>query len=312
MGSGDDQSGLRPWSGGEGRSATEAFELLGHETRLDILRTLASERRLNWQVSGLGFAELRKAVGVDDAGNFSYHLDKLRDGFVTKHGDEYVLTYAGMEIVGSVLAGTYTERPESRSVPTEIPCPSCGAATTATYEHPMLLLKCPDHGVAFGTSIPPGAVRGRDLEVLVRVATMDARLNTERVRSNVCPHCWGPVSTTLPSDEKPCLRENAGGVTAAEPDETWAEFSCDRCGVRLWLPAGACLVTEPVVVAFFDERGIDLRERSYLELPFVASDTPVVESRDPVRIRVDIEHDGDCLSVWLDGDAGIIETELGD
>ncbi|QRV14078.1 helix-turn-helix transcriptional regulator [Haloterrigena salifodinae] len=50
----------------------EAFRLLGHEIRVQILLAL-------WRASdhALGFSELYDAVDVDDSGQFTYHLSKL-------------------------------------------------------------------------------------------------------------------------------------------------------------------------------------------------------------------------------------------
>ncbi|MFC7176557.1 winged helix-turn-helix domain-containing protein [Halosegnis marinus] len=153
----DDADGLAP---------TEAFGLLSHEVRFDIVRALAAERRLNWERTGLSFADLRRAVGVDDAGNFSYHLDRLRDRFVVERDGEYVATYAGMEAVGAVLQGTYTERADRAPERIDAACPTCDGAVRAAYEYPMLSVSCPDHGVLFATSVPPGATTGRSLAAL--------------------------------------------------------------------------------------------------------------------------------------------------
>ena len=56
----------------------EAFVTLGNETRIEILRAL--------QDAGgpLAFSELRDRVGVDDPGQFNYHLGKLAGHFVRK------------------------------------------------------------------------------------------------------------------------------------------------------------------------------------------------------------------------------------
>ncbi|WP_449404315.1 DUF7347 domain-containing protein [Halalkalicoccus subterraneus] len=43
----------------------------------------------------MGFADLRRRVGVEDSGRFRYHLKQLRGDFVEKANDGYRLTYAG-------------------------------------------------------------------------------------------------------------------------------------------------------------------------------------------------------------------------
>lgn len=290
-----------------GLDPVEAFDLLAHEVRLGIIRELAAVRRTNWQWRGMEFAELRRAVGAEDAGNFSYHLGKLRDHFVVKEGAEYKLTFAGMKVAGAVIAGTYTERSGGSVGTVDVACPDCGEPMTARYEHEFLGLSCEEHGTVFGTALPPGAAEGRSLRDLVALATMDARQDVERALSGVCPHCWGPVTTRLPVKE---VVDAATGEPAEVPREDgWVEFDCGRCEMVFWLPPGACVVDAPPVVALLHEHGVDPRERSYAELPFTRADAGVVESADPVRVRVDVTVDDDTLHLWLDGAADVVEYE---
>ena len=46
--------------------------------------------------------DLRKAVGIRDAGHFNYQLDRLRGTFVCRTEDGYLLTEAG-EAIGDLL-----------------------------------------------------------------------------------------------------------------------------------------------------------------------------------------------------------------
>lgn len=291
----------------DGLAPAAAFDLLGNEVRLGIVRELAAVRRTNWQWRGLTFAELRRAVGVDDAGNFSYHLDRLRDHFVVKDGEEYKLTFAGMRVAGAVLAGTYTDRGGPRTESVDVDCYECGRALTLRYEWEFLAVECDEHGVLFGTTLPPGAAEGRSAEDLLRLATMDARQDIERARRGTCPHCWGRTEATLPADT--VVDPASGERTAAPGDRTWAEFECDRCGMLLWLPVGACVVDEPPVVALLHDHGVDVRNRSYLELPFVRAGTASVDAEDPVRVRVDVKYGDDALRLWLDERTRVVDWE---
>jgi len=260
--SGDAADGGERTSGGDGETLApaEAFELLGNEVRLGIVRELAAVRRSNWQWQGRTFASLRRAVGVADAGNFNYHLDKLRGHFVVKDGDEYKLTYAGMQVAGAVVAGTYTDRGDPRTATLDVPCVECGDPLRLAYEREFLAVECDEHGIQFGTSLPPGAAAGRSTDELVRLATLDARQDVERARSGVCPHCWGAIEPTLPTDT--VLDAVTGDREPVRPGEPWAEFECDRCGVVFWLPATACVVNEPSVVAIATASGSTLTRAS--------------------------------------------------
>lgn len=67
----------------------ELFEVLGHPIRIRILQTL--ER------TPLGFAELKKAAGMESSGHLSFHLNKL-DGMLKVGADgDYSLTDEGKE-----------------------------------------------------------------------------------------------------------------------------------------------------------------------------------------------------------------------
>jgi DNA-binding transcriptional ArsR family regulator len=294
----------------ESPSAPEAFGALGNEIRLDIIRALAEVRQLAWRWQGMSFAELRKAVGVRDAGNFSYHLNKLRSRFVVKDDDEYKLTYAGMQIARAMAAGTYTERGEHFTTKTDIPCPACDEPLTVTYEYKYLSLFCEDHEVYFGTTLPPGATRERSPERVIDLATLDARQDVECAMEGICPHCWGPMETTVPAET--ILDMETYELRPTKNDYTWVRFDCTRCGMVFWVPPGSCLLSEPPVIAFFEAHGQDIREISYLELPFGGPDGPTLESSSPVRVRITAELEGDELLVWMDGDGDIVETERHD
>jgi DNA-binding transcriptional ArsR family regulator len=290
----------------ESPSAPETFGVLGNEIRLDIIRALAEVRRLAWRWQGMSFAELRKAVGVRDAGNFSYHLNKLRSRFVVKD-DEYKLTYAGMQIARAMAAGTYTERGEHFTIETDIRCPVCDEPITATYEYEYLSLFCEDHDVSFGTTLPPGATRERSPERVIKLATLDARQDVECAMEGICPYCGGPMETTIPAET---MFDPETHESKPVPDgHIWVRFDCLRCGMAFWLPPGSCLLSEPSVIAFFEAHGQDLRKYTYLELPFGGPDDATLESSTPVRVRVTVELEGDELLVWMDGDGEIIETE---
>ena len=80
----------------------ELFESIGHPIRIKILQVLHDEP--------MGFADLKRAVGVESSGNMSYHLTKLRHLVRTAADGNYVLTDAGREALWSIgnISGTRT------------------------------------------------------------------------------------------------------------------------------------------------------------------------------------------------------------
>ncbi|QLH84600.1 ArsR/SmtB family transcription factor [Halosimplex pelagicum] len=97
----------------------EAFEVLGDETRLDILRALAEAEE------PLAFTRLRERCGVADSGRFSYHLRRLCEYFVRETDEGYELGHAGDRVIAATGEPT-----GSRADPSDTDdsgeCPVCG------------------------------------------------------------------------------------------------------------------------------------------------------------------------------------------
>lgn len=280
-----------------GPTPTEVFEILGNETRLAIIEELAKPRRTQWQAEGLPFAELRKAVGVEDAGTFNYHLQKLQDQFVMKYGEKYILQNAGFSLAGAIRAGTYTERIEPRRKEIDRRCPTSGNAIEAIYESGYFRLECPEHGTIGANALPPGAALGRSMDDLVALADRDARRLATDSREGVCPHCWGPMKTTVPAGPSPRFDNESS---------KWiqANFSCERCEMALWLPVVFCQFDHPAVVSFYWEHDIDILRRGYLE-DGLADNTLLDE--DPLRIGVEFAFEDDTLQLLLDETLSVVE-----
>jgi len=296
----------------------EPFEVLGHEMRLAIVERLAEERRLNWRPSGLGFAELRKAVGVKDAGQFNYHLDKLVGSFVRKEDDEYVLTTAGFEVAGTIRAGTYDAEGVGFDATVDVDCVACDNQLVVTYRGGTVLVRCEDHGIVHANSLPPAAVRDRDPETVLALAELNAKNGLDRVLAGACLHCWGEVDVQTPADvpedvlpNEDAPEDDATDDAVAEDDveQVLVEFACSDCGMTFWTPASTAVVRHPAVVSFLYDHGVNVQEEGYLDLGFIDGRNGTVESEDPVRIRVDVALDDDELSVWLDDTATVVDTE---
>ncbi|MFC7074137.1 winged helix-turn-helix domain-containing protein [Halovenus rubra] len=102
----------------------DAFSILGDETRLTILLELADA--FQTESDGLSFSELRRRVGVEDSGQFNYHLDKLSEGFIEKADDKYSIRSSGLAVVSAVYAGTYGDGSGDETAESSWDCPKCG------------------------------------------------------------------------------------------------------------------------------------------------------------------------------------------
>ena len=72
----------------------ELFEAISHPVRIRILQAL-NERPM-------GFAELKRVVGIESGGHLSFHLNKLRYFITTNPQGNYTLTPGGKEALWSV------------------------------------------------------------------------------------------------------------------------------------------------------------------------------------------------------------------
>lgn len=321
----DPRPGDRPVPPEEPAPPADAFELLGHEIRLATIEALAEQRRESWLPRGLRFSELREAVGVRDTGKFNYHLDQLRGSFVTQFGDEYVLTNAGFELAGALRAGTFdqTAGQLERRAELDQTCPICDDPLTALYEHGYLGVRCPEHGRILTTTLPPAAVRGREMATVVALANARTRDQVQRVRAGGCPHCWGRSTVTAPAvPSEEYLRTIVGEEAAEggdedtvpeydpEDDAFLAECSCEDCGMRFWLPVSVCVAHHPAVVAYYHDHGVETGG-DYLDMPHATGSNGSLVSEHPVRIEVGVTvADADeALLLTLDEETTVVDTE---
>lgn len=271
-----------------------AFDVLGHEIRLEVLEVLAAERREAWLPHGLSFSELFGAVDVDDSGKFNYHLDQLRGTYVTEFDGEYVLTNAGFEVVGAIRAGTFGGDDVERRNALDRSCPTCHETLTARYEYGYLTVSCPDHGDVLASTLPPAAVRDRDIDTVVELALARASDNVQRVRAGGCPHCWGRAelhAPAAPSDAYLAAHDYPTSEDVAF-EQVLAEAHCGDCGMTYWLPVSVIVADHPAVVAYYHEHdeagdGLDV-----LDLAHVTGENGRVVDDDPVRIEVDVHIPG--------------------
>jgi hypothetical protein len=288
------------------------FDVVGHEIRLATIEALAERRREAWLPKGLPFAELCDAVGVDDTGQFNYHLGKLRGTYVEEHDGTYVLTNAGFEIAGALRAGTFGDDDLERRDRLDQTCYVCDDRLEAVYEHGYLRIACPTHGPVLSATLPPAAVRGRDIDAIVDLAQAHSTDTVNRVKAGGCPHCWGHATVTVPatpsreyleyhwdgSDDEDRHQDDHGQVIV--------EAACGDCGLTFWLPVSVVVSDHPAVVAYYFEHDVD---PDYLDLPHVDGENGTVIDRDPVRVEVAVhaQDADDALIVTVDGSASVVD-----
>jgi DNA-binding transcriptional ArsR family regulator len=279
---------------GDDDSAHAGFEVLSEPLRLDILRALARRVRDEPDDPVVGFADLRRAVGSPDSGNFNYHLEKLTGRFARRTDEGYHITAAGMQVIAAVSVGVYGE--ERQMGPTDLPdpCPVCAATLTATYDAGLLEVTCPnDH--EFRHPLPPGAIDERSLEEVIELFWLRTRQTLERAVEGVCPFCYASLSWAVD--------------TEFDDDQPSFQNQCERCGARLWVPAFALLLTHPTAIVCYHDHGIDIRRRALWAPEFYDNLRVTVESTDPVRVAVSLDVADERLVALVDADLTIRDIE---
>jgi hypothetical protein len=287
----------------------ELFSVVGNETRVAILRAFVERRRENcerarsddieevadWEAT-MSFSELQDAVGIEDSGQFNYHLQQLLGQYVREDGEEYALTMNGTTVVGTILSGGYGGgEMEDRKL--DVDCTHCDAQVLARYRNGALLVHCENDHYLMGQGLPTGAVEGKSLEELLTLTARLTRHENELLVSGTCSYCYGPTDVTV--GEGPDWQDSEYGL--------WGY--CERCGMLFTGAVGTVLLGHPAVVAFYHDHGVDARERMPWELGFLRGAEAVERvGEDPDRFAVTVSVDGDELVATVDGDGNVVDV----
>lgn len=302
----------------------EAFAALGNKTRIEILRTL-------WEARGsaiddpdapdntVSFSELYHRVGYDTASNFTYHLEQLTGHFVRKTGDRYALTWPGVHLVRSLIAGTVTNLQTVNPTETDAYCPICDAPVEIVYTYQLCTIKCtqcagllPERmgpGFLFQSALPPGGLTDRTIDEILHASVTYGLHRIASFQSGICPQCSGPVDTLIDvceTHEWPevgvcpdCDRYHLSEVT----------YSCRQCNRGIHLPATVPILGYPAVIALYHNRGIEHEFASWASFQRSLRVDEELVGTDPLRLRFGLPCTDDHPQVIVDGTLAIVDIE---
>ncbi len=300
-----------------GVTPTEAFSLLGNETRISILQTLWEDEE------SMSFSDLQCAVGVDK-GNFNYHLNELSH-FVRRGEEGYELRETGKQVIRAVLAGVITDVPELDPVPIGRPCPFCGSGISLRYEDETMMASCESCAGTSGGDLPrgvfmsidgfpPAGLAGRSLPEVLEVAHLLFEASAATMAQGVCPECSARAETELLVCEEHEIVSDGLCEACGRVPEILVEFTCRNCGTAsrpvLWMPA----IYHPAAVALFYERwGFDtfreLQRLFFTNPGYVEGISEEVVSTDPLRVRVEFPAETGRLGLTFDEAFDVVEIE---
>nr|WP_198530063.1 helix-turn-helix transcriptional regulator [Halorubrum aethiopicum] len=274
----------------------EAFSLLGSDTRIEILQAMSAA---NADASPVGFTELFERVDIEDSANFNYHLQKLTGHFIKRSEDGYEFRHPGRKVVSSIFAGTLTDRTQLGFFPVDGDCHRCEGDLHGWYVDEVLTIACVDCAtVLVRYPFPPGGIDERTPAELLQAFHHYVRHHYCMAADGVCPECTGSVDTELVYEP---ARDGRLDVIV--------EHTCQRCGYDLQSSVGVNLLDNAEVLMFHSERGIDLSTEPFWHFEWCVSDEhTTVVSEDPLRLRINIQCDGDELRIVLDDSLSVIET----
>lgn len=283
----------------------EAFTALSDATRVAIVREL-----WNADADSVSFSELRSAVGVRDSGQFNYHLDELVDRFVRATDDGYELTLAGQHVVGAIHAGAFTM--SGRMDPIDLPdsCPACGGDRTFRYEDEHVRIDCDSCDAGLNGGVPPGVFAGYDRGDAPAVTARYMRTLVQHVGNGFCWYCDGRARPTVYEvGEGEDLSAETAALFEGLP---MVRYDCERCGAEVTGDVGTSLLDHPAVVAFYYDHGRNVREHPFWDFTALNTDRARIVEHDPLRARVTYPVDDDALTLTVDEELAVLDTERSD
>lgn len=299
----------------------DAFSVLGDETRLTILWTLGEADE------PLEFGELRRRVGYETSGNFSYHLDKLAGPFIEKTEQGYDLRQRGQRVVEAAFSGVVTESPVIERTVIPWACPNCGADTTeVTYIEEQVGIFCPDcAGLKDGTDagepgrvpadqrrigyvqLPPAGLRDRRPTEVLEAALIWTAGEIYQGANGVCPRCSASVDESVHACED---HDPTGGPCEQCGSEYGVSFrlSCSNCIYDIETALGVYLLTHPAVRRFMLEHDLDPVAPTSHRFWDLFQYEESIHSVAPVEAELTFSIDGDALTVTVDADLTVTEV----
>jgi DNA-binding transcriptional ArsR family regulator len=296
-------------------SPDDAFNIVGDDTRIQILQTLGEADE------PLTYSELLNRIEYDST-NFHYHLKKLDGHFIHETDDGYTLRQAGGRVVKAILSGAVTEYPVINRTPVETPCYLCKGDMEMGYRHEVVGLFCADCGgtraetsettgdgtrpatdIVGGLGLPPAGVHGRTPAEILRAAEVWTVTQGQAVARNVCPWC----SASLDDSVEVCEDHDATDGRCQGCNQRFGvslHVSCTNCIFEQKSIFTSRLLAHPDVMAFMLDHGIDPISPDAFHL--TAEET--IHSTDPFEGSFTFSADADAITLTVNDSLSVIEV----
>lgn len=272
----------------------DAFALVGNEIRAKILRSFGDIRVEERSMPTLTFSEIRDRTDLDiDSGQFNYHLQQLVGHYLERRDEGYRMRPEGRILYQTLRAGTFDPHDQRATIDAGFDCYYCETEVQATFGEGTARIECPDCEYLYDiAAIPPGGFDDGE-PVFSRVSEYNHQQHLSFARG-ICPTCGNSVTTDIlePSDVP---------FPGAKRHEIYVYRSCDHCGSQMYLSIGEALLSDPGLISFAFEHGVDVLSTPLWELEFAATDRNVsVVSREPWTFVLEIPMEDETLELVVD------------
>lgn len=303
----------------------EAFGLIAHETRIDILRVLATTDRANRPVS---FSEILGQIDDVRSSRFNYHLNELTGQFIEQTEDGYDFRRPGRRVAQAILSGAVTGNQLSELTEVEQDCHHCGGSLEIMYHDGRVAIYCTECSGTYVSSnyqdahddvpdeygflglhdLPPAGIANRSPSEAVDEAHRWSLLDTLSMVNNSCPRCSARFEEWIDVCE-----DHDGGDSCCDRcgyrHEVIYSAACSNCTFDRRLPFGMILIETTELQSFLTSRGFNLIDEGYEDFSAVFKnyEEDVIE-RDPLEVRFTYSLGGDELSLTVDEERNVLSV----
>lgn len=299
----------------------EAFAVLGHETRTDILLTLWEAYDPNADDNGLSYSELYDRVEYDSASNFNYHLEQLTERFIVQTEEGYTLRWAGLYFVRSVVvAGMVTDAGGFGPSETGASCPVCDGPVVITYQNCIGKIECTrcrgirshnsgQNGFLFSFPLPPAGVANRTPDEVLHAGIIYLYYNLRLLRDDLCFYCTGSVDAMVDICEDHTLAEGSICPRCDRHHISNVSYVCSRCKGGMKAPGPLVGSLHPAVTTALQNRDPQFQLGPWDSIRKGLQSDDELIGTDPVRIRICVPTEDGQLEFVLDDALSITDME---
>lgn len=283
--------------------ASEAFALLGHEIRLEILWILGSRDNEEFKQS---FGDIRSKMETDiEPSQLHYHLTQLVGHYVEQSDEGYWLRPEGIRLNMDLRAGIVDKQFKNGFFEPAFHCHECESPVGGVVDDGLVVIVCTECKRKYGQEfleIPQAAFTDEAGAFSFSHFRHYAIQKSISIAQGVCPSCAHPLDSTI------CWQNGLQSHLEVEID-----LACDLCEADWVKPFGSTLLADTELVAFCFEHGIDILSTPYWELEFAATDEyTTVRSTDPWEIALEVTLDDETLELVVDEDLNVVERNRWD